>query len=293
MMDVLSVDDLGDDDVDWVLDRARQHKAARMSASALDGAVIGLAFFEASLRTRTGFAAAAARLGAHAIEVNALRSSDVSMPESTADTLRVLGGYCDVVVVRALEPLAIPRGAKVPFINGCDRGPVAEPPAQAMIGLFARDQFLGGRDRLCDLKVAICGDTGMRAARSLLKLLARRPPARLILVTAPPIEGRYVVPDAIAPVTEYRSLGDSVDVDVLYVVGMHHAAITGDAREQLVVTREHLDLLPSEAIVLSPLPLIDEMTADAVQHKKVRMFEQSDNGLFVRMALLEFVLSKA
>lgn len=285
---VRSINDLRSDEIDWVMDRARQHRAGTAGVSLRPGTIVGLAFLTPSLRTRVGFAAAAIRLGAHPLEVSGTRSSAVSMPESVGDTIRTLAGYSDVIVARVDEPLALPHGVNVPVLNGGDGGAAAEHPSQSLVDLFALQQI--SRD-LSTLTIALCGDLRMRAARSLLLMLTQRRPRRLVLVTEPILmEGFELSPD-IAEIVEFRSLETLNDVDALYIVGIPHGALDENGRTRLRVTKNHLDCLSATSTVLSPLPLIDEIERDAFAHQRVQMFDQSDGGLFVRMALLELLIA--
>ena len=284
---VRSISDLAQSQIDWVLSRSRFHLGQPTLSPSASRTVVGLAFLEPSLRTRVGFAAAAIRLGATPVEVQKVRSSDTSKPERIQDTLRTLAGYSDLVVARVPEQLSLPTGVVVPVLNGGDGGPRAEHPSQAIVDLFALEQFLGGVD---GLTIAMCGDLRMRAARSLLLLLADRLPKRLLLVTEPELLEGFELPDSLRPLTEFTSLGLLAAVDALYVVGLPFGVIDEPGRTRLRVSRAVLDSLPKHAAVLSPLPVIDEMEIDAISHPRVRMYEQSDNGLFVRMSLLELML---
>lgn len=287
MRTIRSVADLLPAEVDWVMRRSSQHRTGGATGEIRPRTIVGLAFLEASLRTRTGFAAAAVRLGATPIEVLSVRSGPATKPESIGDTVRTLAGYSDVLVVRAGEPLTVPDGVNVPVLNGGDRGPEAEHPSQALIDLFALQQLPVQFDALT---IALCGDLRMRAARSLLSLMCERPPKRLILITDHALTDGFSVPPRLQGVSEYRTLDELDDVDALYVVGIPYGALDAAGRTRLRVTTEHLDRLPDHAGVFSPLPVIDEVDRGVLSHPNVRMFEQSDDGLFVRMALLELLL---
>jgi aspartate carbamoyltransferase catalytic subunit len=286
---VRSILDLEPAQIDWILDRAWEHKRGTAEVPSRASSVVGLAFFETSLRTRVGFAAASARLGATPVEVHGVRSSAVSQPESVTDTFRVLSGYCDAVVARLGEPFPDVPVSQVPFLNAGDRGSAAEHPSQALIDLFALQASFGTLD---ELTIALCGDLRMRAARSLLLLLAARPPRKLLLITESALTFGFELPVRLAGIAECRSLDEVADADVLYIVGMPYGALPDAGRDRLRVTRGHLDALPAHAVVLSPLPLIDEIDRDALEQDKVRVFQQSDDGLYVRMALVEFLLDR-
>ena len=91
-------------------------------------------------------------------------------------------------------------------------------------------------------------------------------------------------------VTSWDRLGEQ---DVVYVVGLPDGAVPLDRRADLQATGERVAAQPPSCIILSPLPVIDEMDAGARRDPRNRMFEQSDLALFVRMALLEHVVRES
>jgi len=284
-MFLLSVEDIDQATVERVLARAEcwQSDSAK---GANTKRIVGLLFLESSLRTRAGFAAAAARLGWQSIEVGAPRWGSTAMPESWEDTLRTFAGFVDMVVTRPGRPLereTVSRLVTKPLVNGGDTGQSAEHPSQALIDLFA----LRAIGPVHDLAIGICGDLRMRTVRSLLRLLARTPPHRLALISNPALVDDTPLPAALAEVVQHRSLAELDDLDALYVAGMPHECLPEAERAQLRITPAALAALPSDAVVLSPLPVLDEIDADARLDPRVRMFEQSDAGIAVRMALLE------
>lgn len=288
MRRILGIGDVSDDEIEWILRRAGE--LADGAAPVAMRGVVGIAMFETSLRTRTGFAAASYRLGLNVIEVDGRRASDVSMPESMVDTLRTLSGYVDALVVRASAPAHELSGATRPdtaWLNGGDRGAAAEHPSQALLDVFAMERLAGP---VADAHVAICGDLRMRSARSLLALLARRPPRRLTLVSDESLSDGFVLPPALTAVTSRGTRTALSDVGALIAVGIPHGATTEPVRSALRVDRAMLTGLSDDAIVLSPMPIIDEIATPARRDPRMRYFEQSDLGLFLRMAVLELLL---
>ena len=89
------------------------------------------------------------------------------------------------------------------------------------------------------------------------------------------------------PVADQRMPHELSDVDVLYVAGIAHRSIPEDQRDLLRVTADVVAVMPSASIVMSPMPIIDEIDATARHDRRCRFFEQCANGVFVRMALLE------
>ena len=282
---LLSINDLTDDEITDILDRARYFAANPGAALSNAGPakLIGLVFLQTSLRTQTGFAAACARLGWQTVTVKELRSSAVSAEESIEDTVRVISGITDLVVARLPRPIAsVVAGLPGPVINGGDAGPDAEHPTQALIDLLAIEEELG---EIGKLHIAICGDLRLRASRSLLRLLSRRKPGKLSLISVPALA------DDCLPELGCVTLNDLADVDVLYVAGIPHLAIPENVRDGLRVTEQVISSLPHSAIVLSPLPIIDEIDPAARSDSRVRMFRQSDRGVPVRMAVLQGLLA--
>jgi len=290
MGSILTVDDLSDGDVDAILGTARELRARRADDPSGRRRLLSLIFLEPSLRTRVGFAAAALRLGWQTIDVTARRQSPTSMMESWADTLRTVAGYSDVILTRParrLGPEDVDHAACCPVINGGDVGPGAEHPSQALIDLFAMQELVGPP---AQINLAIVGDPRMRAVRSLLALLARRPPASLTLIA----DGEHLRDVQLPPSLQSRACVGSWDalggMDVLYVAGIPHQSLPLDRRDALLATAARVAGLPPRCVLLSPMPVIDEMDPCVRRDGRNRMFEQSDLGLFVRMAILDHVL---
>lgn len=250
--------------------------------------LMGTVFLEPSLRTRLGFEAAAARLGIPSVGIDSVRSSGFSSSESITDTLRVIAGYVDLVVARVPLPLApvISESWPAVVINGGDGGAHAEHPTQALIDLFAMHQLCGP---IASLRVGLCGDTSMRSARSLLHLLSIVPPRSLRLLSPPSYDLGHLT-SMLGVDYEVVHAMDLRELDVLYVIGMPHDSIPIPERERFIVDGEHLATLPEDAIILSPLPIIDEISPAARVDPRVRFFDQSDLGLAVRMAVLSETL---
>ena len=287
---VHGIGDLSDIQIDAILSQAARY--ADHEPALRSPALIGLAFFETSLRTRVGFASAAHRIGVDVLEVDERRASEISMPESMTDTIRVLSGYVDALVVRSGRPSAESAAAARsdrPWLNAGDRGVDAEHPSQALLDLFALERFQGP---IGQLHIAICGDLRMRAARSLLALLGRRGPRRISLLTDPSLMDGFQLPTELESITRYCEPDDLQDASALYVVGIPHGGATEPVRGRLRVARQLLGALPADAIVLSPMPIIDEISSSARSDQRMRYFEQSDLAIHVRTALLELLLGR-
>lgn len=278
-----AIADWSDADMDRILVRAGE--LALGAPPSTSDLIVGVCMFQTSLRTRVGFEVAAHRIGARFVEAVERRNSAESMPEGIEDTIRVMSGYCDALVVRSPRPSAELSAAARPGVAWVNAGDSVEHPTQALIDLWAIERFAGPVEAM---RIAVVGDLRMRAVRSLLAVLDRRRPVALALVTAPaltagPFPGDATVLDAIA------DLGDFAP-DIIYVAGIPHQAVTEDVRARLRLDRDTFRRLPSSTIVLSPLPLIDEVASSARADPRIRWFEQSDIGLWVRTAVLEHII---
>jgi len=278
----LDIDDLTDDEIDWVI--AGPHP----DCTAVSGSVIGLIFLESSLRTHFGFAAAALRLGASPLSVTELRQGEgMPRPESLADTLRAVGGMADLVVVRPGQPLdreGIRSTSPVPVINGGD--PSGEHPTQALIDFFALEKFVGP---IQEIRLGICGDLTMRASRSLLRLLNRRPPRSLRMI-APHSRANHGISfsEELEKCATLTELSDFSDLDALIITGI--TPLTDGDRFSYTLTKQSAGSLPHHAVVLSPMPLIDDISSEMLRDPRVRVYDQSDLGVAVRMAVLQLLL---
>lgn len=281
---VHSVADWSDDEIDGMLARASELADGAAPASP-PGALLGLCFFQPSLRTRVGFEAAAHRSGIGFVEAVERRSSAESMPERIEDTVRVMSGYCDALAVRAPRPSAELRRSALPGTSWLNGGDTDEHPTQALIDLFAIERLAGP---VSEQRVAIVGDLRMRSVRSLRALLRRRPGAALAVASAPElaVDGP---PDGAVQVQEVADLVDFAP-DVVYLAGIPHQAVSEATRTRLRLDRRTLDRLAESTVVLSPLPLIDEVASTARDDTRIRWFDQSDLGLWIRMATLEHLL---
>lgn len=289
-MHLLSIDDLGPEGARQVIDRAEQLRAGAAPLE-LGSPLIGSVFLEGSLRTQSGFAAAAARLGGQCLPVNGSRYTPTVPSETLNDTLRTLSGYVDLIVLRpdtALDVEYVRSNVSTPVLNGGDVGPLFEHPTQGLVDLMAIRTLAGPVHRQ---RIAICGDLRMRSVTSLLKLFEFEPPASLVAFQPPSItEVRPAWRGGLRG--EHREEISLKDIDVLYIAGMRHDSIPTGERQRFILTAAHLGTMASGGVVLCPMPCIDEISPQARLDSRVKMFEQSDLGMFVRQAVIESMLTK-
>ena len=263
------------------------------------GKILATLFFESSTRTRLSFETAMNRLGGNVITIASAASSRVgsSYGETLRDTARVVDGYADVVAIRDKAVGAADEYAtwsSVPVIDAATGdGDGAKHPTQGLIDLYTIKKELGSIDGKI---VMISGDMRKRVMHSLAYGLAYY---NTKVYFAWPEDDKYQLPPGVIKdldkmglnyerVSSYHEVAD--EVDVIYGVG---PALTWDERspDEFVYNLEVVETKAKEgAIVLHPLPRVDELGFDLDGTKYARYFEEAHNGVPVRMALLALIL---
>jgi aspartate carbamoyltransferase catalytic subunit len=284
------------------LSRRMEGVVAGGGSKLLDGKIMASLFYEESTRTRFSFESAMLRLGGSAISTeNARQFSSVSKGETLEDTIRILNGYADVIVMRHYEAGSARRAADisaVPVINAGDG--TGQHPTQALLDLYTIEKELGHID---DLSIAVVGDLANgRTVRSLCYLLAKYRNIRITMVAPPVVRMRddikaYLVRHNV-PFTEETDLRKiAPEVEVIYQTRIQKERFDNSedyaaARGVYVVDRELLSLMRPNAIVMHPLPRVDEIAPEVDDDPRAAYFRQAQNGLFIRMALLSGCLGR-
>jgi len=279
---------------------ADRMRALPRQSKPLAGYTLATIFYEPSTRTRLSFETAMHRLGGNVISTeNAREFSSAIKGESVEDTIRIVEGYADAIVLRHHEQGSAHRAASVssvPILNAGD-GP-GEHPSQALLDLYTIRHELG---RIDGLRVALVGDLRFgRTARSLARLLRLTERTELIFVSPPAVpmgsDVRAELAGAGIPFRDEPDL-DAVlpHIDVIYQTRVQKERFTtpGEyeaARGQYVLDGDAMRRLKADAILLHPLPRVDEITTEVDADPRAAYFRQAHNGVFIRMALLEHVL---
>ncbi len=285
-------------DIEAVLDRAREVAADPDAyANRHAGTVLALCFFEPSTRTRMSFDAAAKRLGIDTIDMGDVASSSVSKGESLADTVRVIEGYADALVLRHPSEGAATLAAEfvdVPVINAGDGA--GQHPSQTLLDLHTIREDHG----LDDLTIGVMGDlkygrTVHSLAAALTNFDARQhfiSPESLRL----PRSVRFDLHETGAQVREHEELETVLgELDVLYVTRIQKERFPDENEYHRVAGEYRIDAdtlaaASDDLTVMHPLPRVDEIAPDVDETTHARYFEQAHNGIPVRMALLDTLL---
>ena len=298
---IISAKQLSRADIDEVLDRAAKMAAdPGAAAERHDGALLGLLFFEPSTRTKMSFSAAMKRLGGDIVDMGTVESSSVKKGESLADTVRVVEGYADALVLRHPSEGSSKMASEfvdVPLINAGDGA--GQHPTQTLLDLYTIRENAG----FDDLTVGIMGDlkygrTVHSLSHALTNVGARQhfiSPESLKL----PRSVRYDLHEEGAEVREHTELEAVLpELDVLYVTRIQRERFADESEYRAVAGEYQIDesTLASardDLTIMHPLPRVDEIAheIDATEHAKY--FEQAHNGVPVRMALLDLMLEES
>ena len=256
-------------------------------------------FFEPSTRTRLSFQAAMALLGGTSLGIADVKSSAIQKGESLADTVRIMSLYSDVLVLRHTLDGSSRFAAEVsskPVINAGSG--TEEHPTQAIQDLFTIKKE---KKKIDGLKIGIVGD--LKYGRTVYSLLyaLKNYDVEVHLISP---EALKIRPDSVYEIrkelsfTETTNIEEHIDdLDVVYVTRIQKERFP-DEEEYLKVKGSYvigLDMLKKmkdDAIILHPLPRLDEISTDVDKTKQAKYFEQAEYGKFTRAALLGLILNK-
>lgn len=257
-------------------------------------------FYEPSTRTRLSFEAAMMNLGGQVLGFPDGGVSSASKGETVADTIRIISSYADIAAMRHPKegaPLRAARYSRIPVINAGDGG--HSHPTQTLLDMMTIRRRKG---RLDGLTIGFCGDLKFgRTVHSLLKSLARCENMKFVLIS--PEELRvpdYIISEVLdprqIPFVETRSLEDVLpDLDILYMTRVQRERFFNEEdyirlKNSYVLTRDKLSKASPDMAVLHPLPRVNEITLDVDDDPRAAYFEQAENGVYMRMALIMTLL---
>ncbi len=267
----------------------------------LRGKILATLFYEPSTRTRFSFESAMMRLGGNVLTMeNAKESSSNTKGETLEDTIRTINTYADAIVLRHSETGAAKRAADasaVPIINAGD-GNLGQHPTQALLDLYTIQKELGRQD---GIHVAFVGNLKYyRSTRSLAYLLSKYEDIRISFVSAPELRMSDDVKEYLKEKNvEFAETEDLEQVmreaNVIYQTRIAKEWIKDEyAFEKLkgryIITRARADTMKDGAIIIHPLPRVDEIAPDVDESPHAVYFKQIGYGLAVRMAILKQIL---
>ncbi|XP_074101855.1 carbamoyl-phosphate synthetase 2, aspartate transcarbamylase, and dihydroorotase rudimentary [Cotesia typhae] len=300
---ILTADMFSKEQLNDIFNTAQTLRLTVMKERSLDhflrGKILASIFYEVSTRTSCSFSAAMLRLGGRVIHMDGTTSS-VKKGETLEDTVAVMAGYADAVVLRHPEPSAVARAAqhcRKPMINAGDG--VGEHPTQALLDIFTIREEIG---TVNGLTITMVGDLKHgRTVHSLARLL-----------TLYNVNLRYVSPPGLGmpehvvsyvaqrgiPQEKFASLEEVLpDTDVLYMTRIQRERfLSQDEYNQVcghfVVTPQVMTRAKKKMVVMHPLPRNFEISPEFDTDPRAAYFRQAECGVYVRMALLAMVFGR-
>jgi aspartate carbamoyltransferase catalytic subunit len=296
--DIISIRDLNKAKINHILKVSKDmEKRLERKNKFLHGKILGCLFFEPSTRTRLSFETAMEKMGGEVIGFSESGTTSISKRESLKDTIKTVESYCDTIVIRHPREGAARLAANVsdmPVINAGDGS--NQHPTQTLLDLYTIKRETGSLKK----KIAIIGDLKYgRTAHSLAYALAMFG-AKMTLISPKGLEmPEEVISDLSkfnAKIEETNDLEGSIpDCDVLYVTRIQEERFPDPEEYEKVkgaykITLETLQFAKKDAIILHPLPRVDEISPEVDATKHARYFKQVYYGLPVRMAVLGLVM---
>lgn len=303
---ILKTQQFSRDNLEGLFDRANQIdgiiSVPSQSSVRFLGKIMATQFYEPSTRTRLSFEAAMLRWGGQVLSTeNAKEFSSAAKGETLEDSIRTIGQYCDVIVLRHYESGAAERAARVsnvPIINAGD-GP-GQHPTQAILDAYTIQKEIG---RIDGIQVAMVGDLlNGRTVRSLTYLLSKFSGVKIWFVAPDVVRIGQDIKDHLAEHSVEFVEEDNLEkvaslVDVVYMTRIQKERFgdrIGDfesAYGKYILDGKLLSLMKAKSIVMHPLPRVNEITIEVDGDPRAAYFRQVRNGMIIRMALLEYVLS--
>ncbi|MCG6367472.1 aspartate carbamoyltransferase [Vibrio fluvialis] len=297
---IISIPEFTRSELELIVDTAARLKA-EPNPELLKNKVVASCFFEPSTRTRLSFETAVQRLGGTVIGFdNGGNTSLAKKGESLADSVQVISSYVDAFVMRHPQEgaarLASELSNGVPVVNGGDGA--NQHPTQTLLDLFSIYETQGTLD---NLNVAFVGDLKYgRTVHSLTQALAKFTNIRFFFI-APEV---LAMPDYLCQELEEAGIAFSThasieevvpELDILYMTRVQKERFDeseyAHMKSAYILSADTLKTARPNLKVLHPLPRVDEITTDVDKTPHAYYFQQAENGVYAREALLALVLN--
>ena len=253
-------------------------------------------FFEPSTRTRLSFEAAMMELGGNVIGFSEASSSSASKGESVADTVKIVGGYSDIIAMRHPKegaPLVASLKSDVPIINAGDGG--HNHPTQTLTDLLT---ISCEKNRLDNLTIGLCGDLKFgRTVHSLITAMSRYKNIKFVLISPEELKlPEYVKEDILdknnIQYVETNDIEEYLgDLDILYMTRVQKERFFNEEdylrlKDYYILNKEKLEKSKKDLCILHPLPRVNEISVEVDDDPRACYFKQARYGKYIRMALI-------
>lgn len=297
MKHLIDIKDLSTNEIDELIDVAKDIMTNKEKyAKKCEGKKLATLFYEPSTRTRLSFEAAMMELGGNVLGFSSAKSSSAAKGESVADTVRVIGGYADIIAMRHPKegaPLVASMKAEVPIINAGDGGHCH--PTQTLTDLLT---IQCEKHRLSNLTIGICGDLKFgRTVHSLITAMSRYSNIKIVLISPDELKlPDYVKTDVLEKnymeyvetnnMEEYMS-----ELDILYMTRVQQERFFNEEdyirlKDYYILNKEKLENAKTDLCIMHPLPRVNEIAVEVDDDPRACYFKQAKYGKFIRMALI-------
>ena len=297
MKHLIDIKDLSTDEINHLIVVAQDIiKNKERYSKKCEGKKIATLFYEPSTRTRLSFEAAMYELGGNVLGFSSSSSSSVSKGESVSDTVKVISGYADIIVIRHPKegaPLVASMKSDVPVINAGDGG--HNHPTQTLTDLLT---IQCEKHRLTDLTIGICGDLKFgRTVHSLIAAMARYKNIKFVLISPKELEiPDYIRKDILEKNNiEYYETNNlekfMSNLDILYMTRVQRERFFNEEdyirlKDSYILDKTKLENAKDDLCIMHPLPRVNEISVEVDDDERACYFKQAKYGKYIRMALI-------
>ena len=294
---LVSINDFSRDEILKIMELAAGFEADPHQ-QVLAGKVIASLFFEPSTRTRLSFESAINHLGGRVIGFSDTSNTSVSKGETFHDTITVISNYCDMIVMRHYIEGAdryASEISKVPVVNAGDGA--NQHPSQTLLDLFSIKKTQG---RLDNINIMMVGDLKYgRTVHSLLQALSHFNPTFTFVAPEElrmPDEYKLFLKEKGIAYTETERIEEGIkEADIVYMTRVQRERFSDPMEYERV---KHVYILKNSMLegtkenmrILHPLPRVGEIAEDVDSNPKAYYFQQTENGVYTRMAIISYLL---
>ena len=294
---IISINNLKREEILYILKKAKEFKNNPKS-NLLNDKIIGSLFFEPSTRTRLSFEAAVNRLGGRVIGFADSNVTSTKKGESLHDTIKIIGQYCDLIVMRhPRKGSVIEAGQSTdkPIINAGDG--TNQHPTQTLLDLFTIQETQG---KIKNLSIAFVGDLKYGRTANCLALALQHFNSKMYFIAPKELQMQSRVLDKLdknkIEYSLHERMGEVInEADILYMTRIQQERFANvDDYKKLkgtfVLKKEMLEDVKNNFKIMHPLPRVDEINKEVDTTPFACYFQQAQNGLYLREALLSLIL---
>ena len=297
MKHLIDIKDLSAKEIDELINVAKDIMANKEKyAKKCEGKKLATLFYEPSTRTRLSFEAAMMDLGGNVLGFSSANTSSASKGETVEDTVRMVGGYADIIAMRHPKegaPFVASMKAEVPIINAGDGGHCH--PTQTLTDLLT---IHCEKHRLSDLTIGICGDLKFgRTVHSLITAMSRYSNIKIVLISPDELKlPDYVKTEVLEKnhmkYVETNNMEEYMpELDILYMTRVQQERFFNEddyirLKDYYILNEEKLENAKKDLCIMHPLPRVNEIAVEVDDDPRACYFKQAKYGKFIRMALI-------